>query len=323
MKVILSSFLLFILGSCGKNNDYVHVVRNAEPLFKSETHPVLGDVGKVDILWVIDNSMSMAPIHNGVIANTDKFMQEFIQYQDLDWKMGIVSTTKSARPYLGFSSPFTNNDPYPVNTLQSAVRKLGTNGSGTEITFDTVIKQLNDHPDFLRTQAHFILIMVSDEKEQSSNYMGPIFVQEMITRKSGNSKLFKAFGAFNASDFGCTRGTTFKYANTGFEAVIQATHGKAYSTCSPDFGLKLAELGKEIISTVASKVMLLKDRPLAKTIKIEYRGAELPGGVEEVGGLWIYDPEINGIRFHHLDFVDFNVKNVSVTYEIDQGIVAP
>lgn len=319
MKFLSILFLLITLLSCGKDNNYVYLNRNIENLQRAETHTIIGDTGKVDILWIIDNSGSMSTIQNDVIANTDKFIQSFSQIINLDWKMGLVSTSIDESPYLGFSTPFSHTNPDPIGEFQRAVTSLGTMGSAEEITLETVVKHLNANPNFLRNDAHFIMIMVSDEEEQSRMSV-PDFVQDILRRKSGNVKMFKAFGAFNARDFGCSIGTTFDYSGDQFDQVIKATNGKVYSACTPDFGSKLADLGKEIISTVASKVLLLKERPIAKSIKIEYMGHELPGGREEDGGKWIYDPEMNAIRFHNYDFVDFNFKNVEIAFDVDQGL---
>ena len=45
----------------------------------------------------------------------------------------------------------------------------------------------------------------------------------------------------------------------------------------------------------------------------------LPGGPKEEGGFWVYDPDANGVRFHDMDFVDFNERFVKIDFDIDLG----
>ncbi len=316
MKRFLFLLLILNLVGCGKDNNYVHVVKNQFAVNHSETYALAEDTGKVDILWVIDNSGSMSGIQQEVILNMDKFIKEFTKNnRQLDWRMGLISTSQAEAPYIGFNTPFDYTDPDPVANFSAAVARLGTGGDAWEKSLDPVMDKLDAYPNFLRSNAFLIIVMVSDEEEQSSVKPAD-FLSYVIKKKMGNPKLFKAFGAFNASDLGCSSGTVFNYGGTNFETIINQTSGKVYTTCTPDFGLKLADLGKEIVSTVSSPVILLKEVPVPSTIKVSYKGVEMPGGPAEAGGFWYYDPEINGIRFHTLDFVDFNSKFAQISFVI-------
>ncbi|MBY0517815.1 MAG: hypothetical protein K2P81_12970 [Bacteriovoracaceae bacterium] len=311
--------LLLVLLSCGKNTSYVYNNKQISSAVTRESHTVVGDGGQVDILWVIDNSGSMSDIQQDVIANADKFMQEFLKNNSLDWKMGLLSTSEDEQPYLGFATLFDRKDKDPVATFGAAVSRLGTSGSGTEKDFKPVMDKLNQYKSFLRPSAYLILVFVTDEFEQS-DITAQNFMADMVAKKSGRAQMIRAYGAFHAKDFGCS-GTydQLVYAGSVFEEVINATNGKAYSTCTPDFGIQLASLGNDIVAAISSPVILLSKRPLVSTLKVLYKGAELPAGPQSAGGLWIYDPDANGVRFHNMDFVDFNVKAVEIEFQVDQG----
>jgi hypothetical protein len=286
----------------------------------SETHSVIGESGAVDIIWVIDNSGSMSPIQNDVIANTEKFLREFMLNRSLDWKIGLLSSSERELPYIGFTDFLGRSSPDPVDLFQTAVRRLGTSGDATEKSFKPVMDKLKEFPNFLRPNAHLITIFVTDEYEQSS-ISARQFLDDMYRAKNGRKQLVKTYAALHAKDFGCqtTYGDQVEYANSVFEAAITETKGKVYSTCTNDFGVELANLGNEIVAAISSPVILLSRRPVASTISVNYKGALLPGGPKTEGGFWVYDPDANGVRFHDMDFVDFNERFVKIDFDIDLG----
>lgn len=311
-------FFLLLLIACGKDGDYVYNTHPFVSKLSTETHQLVGDGGQVDIIWVIDNSGSMDTIQQQVITNTDLFMQEFVKNKSLEWRMGLLSTALYEEPYLGFSSYFTQTDADPVATFGAAVRDLGTWGDATERSFDPVVKQLDAFKSFLRPNAMLIVIFVTDEEEQSQ-ITAKEFLADLVARKSGGIERIRAYGAFNARDFGCSSGTLMTYAASPFEEVITATKGKAYKTCNPTFGVDLAKLGQEIVSISSRASIILKSRPLTETLKVIYNGEELKPGPRSEGGRWFYDSESNSVRFHDLEFVNFNIKDVQVSYEVDEG----
>ncbi len=311
---------LLALLSCGKESSYVYHSKTVSELTFSETHSVIGESGAVDIVWVIDNSGSMSVIQNEVIVNTEKFLREFMLNRSLDWKMGLLSTAERELPYIGFTDLLGRSSPDPIALFQSAVRRLGTSGDATEKSFKPVMDKLKEFPNFLRPNAHLVTIFVTDEYEQS-RISAREFLDEMYRQKNGRKQLVKTYAALHAKDFGCqtSYGDQVEYRGSPFEAAIVETKGKVYSTCTNDFGLELANLGNEIVAAISSPVILLSRRPLASTITVTYKGSLLPGGPKSEGGLWVYDPDANGVRFHDMDFVDFNERFVKIDFDIDNG----
>lgn len=314
LNIILLASLL--LTACGKDNDYVYKQSSIDPISVAETHAVVGNGGQVDIVWVIDNSGSMADIQADVVANANLFMREFSQYGALDWRLILLSTSEQEGPYLGLPLSYGVNTPDFLTVFQTAVARLGTDGDATEKEFTPVLDKFHEYPLALRANAHLVLIFVTDEEEQSE-ISAQDFLAQVVAMKHGRQELVHAYGAYKAKDFGCDNALV--YAGSPFEQLITATGGSAYSTCSPNFGGQLADLGRGIVSAVASSVILLKQRPQPTSIRVTYKGDVLPGGPLSEGGKWMYDPTVNGVRFHDLLFVDFDVKDIHIEYLVDQG----
>jgi hypothetical protein len=97
-------------------------------------------------------------------------------------------------------------------------------------------------------------------------------------------------------------------------------NGKNYKLCE-DFGPGLAEMGKILVQLSISPKIFLEARPRAGTVKITYQGRVLPPGPKAEGGFWVYDPQLNAILFHDLDFAGSNnsVEDVQVSYLEDSG----
>lgn len=312
MKLLL---ILLLAVSCGKKSDYLYKTEALVPLPVSERYQ-LSEEGKVDIVWVIDNSGSMSSIQQSVIQNANLFIQEFTKIRGLDWRMSLLSTDLGEDPYLGMPTVFDYNHPDPVTEFSQAVRRLGIDGDATERSFDPIIKQLNAHPNFLRPNAYLVMIYVTDEEEQS-NITASNFLNNLVARKGGRLGMIRAYGAISAKDLGCSGWN--EYAGSPYEAVINATNGSVFGTCSAQFGAELAKLGNQIVSIVSSPVVLLNKRPLVRSLKVLYKGAELPVGPRSMGGKWVFDPEVNGVRFHDYGFLDVGEQYITIDFEVDQG----
>jgi hypothetical protein len=160
------------------------------------------------------------------------------------------------------------------------------------------------------------MIYVTDEEEQS-NISATAFLNDLVARKGGRLGMIRAYGAIEAKDLGC--GYSNMYAGSPYETVIKGTGGNAFGTCTPQFGAELAKLGNEIVSIVSSPVVLLNKRPLPSSLKVIYKGAELPVGPRSMGGKWFYDPNANGVRFHDYGFLDVGEQYITIDFEIDEG----
>lgn len=317
MKLICAILILFFC-SCNENPGFLHHYQLPEGEAISRTHSIKElSIGrnKVDIIWVIDNSGSMEPFQTSVINNTERFMNEFTQVTHVDWKMALLSTSEYEDPYLGMAAPFNSTHPTPVPVFQAAVKKLGTYGDTTEKTYDPIVKALKANPQFMRQDAWLVLIIVTDEEEQSrldsDQFLAWIYglVQPSYV---------KTYAAFGASDLGCTRGN-FQFRSSEYELLMKKTKGLYFSACSATFGDEMAKMGKDIVTQLSRPRLILEKRPLLSTLSVSYKGKALPGGPAQSGGLWYYDFTGNAVVFYSLAFAPGQNEQVEVSYTADIG----
>lgn len=167
--------------------------------------------------------------------------------------------------------------------------------------------------------------MISDEKEQSKEDFGkdyevPNFVKTMSNYIS-STKILRFYGALSRRDLaGCTTSGDYEtYAGSPYEAIINMTNGFNISACVA-FGNDLARIGKDIASLVGLPSLLLKQRPVADTIKIFYKGKQLSPGSKDSGGVWFYEESTNTINFYTMEFVE-DPRNdfFKIEFDIDDG----
>jgi hypothetical protein len=279
----------------------------------------------VDILWVIDNSGSMYNHQQNVISNTALFMSQFVQASSgntLNWKMGLVSTDKSDRPFVGFTvgDELSSSTPGNVANFQAAVNRLGTSGTYLEEGFDPLLGALRGFPNFVRPNSTLAVIFVTDAQEQGGMSV-PDVLAELSKFKAISSTV--SYGIFWTADLGCGKNPgegDWNLSGSRYGEFIQATSGKTYPLCARDFGKNLADLGKDLVSRITAPKLFLESRPRVSTLKVLYQGVELKAGLPGRGGVWYYASELNAIVFHDLTFAPGDDEEVQVIYEEDTGI---
>lgn len=324
--LVASLIMLGLLTSCGKSNfsNILHYRNTPQKIDQSAQIKEISGSGKVDMIWVIDNSGSMSVYQQNVIDNAAAFMKDFIS-QGLDWKLGLLSTDddySTRNPYTEFSGapPLNSTVPDPAAAFAAMVASLGTSGSGTEKTFDPILKALSHDPNFLRSSnVPLVFIVISDAPEQST-VDGPTFIKKLRTLIGADRQMF-VYTALAANETKCpTEENHFDYAGSPFEAwANNGVASKTYSICK-DFGTNLAALGTEIVTRVSHPSIYLSARPNIATLQVFYQGRELPPGATADGGYWRYDATVNAIVFNSLDFSQSERDSVQIKYSEDLGV---
>ena len=83
-----SLLVLGFLSAC-QGNKHSFTLPTEEQSFQQNT--LESNQRKIDILWVIDNSGSMASFQQNLAANCQDFIQDFVQ-KDYDFQMAVVTT---------------------------------------------------------------------------------------------------------------------------------------------------------------------------------------------------------------------------------------
>jgi hypothetical protein len=343
MKYFLILLMMFLV-SCKPETKYAFYENIPKLEEDKRIYPLsLLEVDKnIDVLIVIDNSGSMMSIQQNVIKNSKVFLEQFAKQPYINWKIGLISTDKAEPPYLGFDTSFDwtlidSRDPNSfdktVRIFQDAVSEFGTNGDASEYVFYNVKRTVdlydgrgNSRAAFLRQNSHFVVIMISDEDEQSKDdfgaaYDAPAFFKTMSSYVAGN-KILRFYGALNRKDLpGCDNpGDYTTYAGSQYEKIINMSNGFNISACLPDFGNDLAKIGKDIAALVGLPSLLLKQRPIADTIRVYYKDRLLAPGPKELGGVWFYEEDTNTINFYTMDFVqDINSDFFKIEFDVDDG----
>ena len=336
---------LFLCLTSGCEGDTAYLFYEDLPMQQSDDriYPlslIKADKG-IDVVLVIDNSGSMLGIQNNVIKNAKLFFEKFAKQQFVNWKLGIISTDQAENPYLGFEASFDSSlinsgDPASfdrtVRLFQEAVSDLGTSGSPTEYTFYNIKRHLDRYdgvvrPPFLRENSHLVVIMISDEEEQSAQRFGSQsyeainFYNSMLGYIASN-KILRFYGAIDHKDLkDCTGFSGDPWVGSEFEKIISESSGFVISACLDDFGNELAKIGEDIASLVGLPSLLLRRRPLVETLKVYYEDRLLAPGPEELGGTWFYEEATNTINFYNMDFVvDIENDRFRIEFDVDDGI---
>jgi hypothetical protein len=323
----LLCFLLFF--SCNEKGDYVFY-DNPPRIQKSDRSYPLRNIlqdAKIDILWVVDNSGSMQDIQNNIVNNAALFMQEFTQNNIMKWRMGVMSTDKSELPYLGYTTTFDGQSADPIKTFQDAISALGTNGDVSEYVFYNVnrgVGMATPYDQFYRRDSHLAVIMVTDEEEQSKKRFGSQFEAvnflDSLRAMKSPEKIIRFYGAFQFPDLQDCSGWGDTYADSPFEKIINMTDGIHMSACVSDFGTRMAEIGRDIVSIIDTPRIMLRKRPVIKTLEVFFDDQKLPGGKESEGGYWYYSKYFNTINFYNLDFApDLSTSDIRIKYDVDDG----
>ena len=311
MKNNILWICIFLLHSC-EQPAFIKKVNPPEIISKSYTVQEFVR-NQADIIWVIDNSGSMSEYQKAIIANMEVFIDSFVQNaKGSQWRMGLLSTSKDDRPYVGFARNdyLDSAEPDPIPRFNSAIARLGTDGDAVEQSFYPLQSALYTYNDFLRKTSKLFIILVSDELEQGRQSVVS-FINFLHTLKEPDS--IATYGVFEMAEIGCG---DEDFVGSRYAEFINRTNGLTFPICSSDYGEGLAKFGSDIAYKTSISKIQLEAAPIASTIEVVYQGKPLPQGRSETGGFWNYSFVDNAIFFHNLDFLKgFDLEKVRVNFE--------
>jgi hypothetical protein len=211
---------------------------------------------KVDILFVVDNSGSMAIHQKNLADNISVLIAEFEKVADLDYQIGVITSdcdfSNTCGKFQGSTKVIT---PSSVSLL-SASLLVGTNGSGYEKFFDPVVAALSepnlstDNVGFLRTDARLALVFITDAEDQSAK-ASPQDTVLFLTNLKGSLDNISVYGAYVSPSTDpkiCMPQTTQPAQR--MEEFFSLTNAKTFSLCDANFGKRLSEMGQDIVTNV-------------------------------------------------------------------------
>ena len=246
---------------------------------------------KLDILWVVDNSGSMHDEQKALGDNFNQFISDFAQ-KDIDFQMAIT-TTDTSHSYAGHARPSsiellnTNKLKEDKNQFIQDFKNLimvGTHGSGYEkgILASEKFTQ-RYHNSFLREDAFFIIVYVSDEEDQSPQSVAKHL--ESISSHKQNKGFVKAYSIVNmVKTPSNSNGLIYDYKR--YKEISDSTNGKV-AHIKDDFSKTLKEMGTQIADL--SNSFPLSQLPYNNHITIKVNN--------QVVTDWSYDSTSNTITF--------------------------
>jgi hypothetical protein len=258
-----------------------------------------GPGGKVDILFVDDNSASMDAEQ---MALGNRFSSFTTALSGLDWQAGIVTTDCTAgspHNFCGQLYDFAGQAPgtYVLNpslpgyldSFRNTIQRpetldcllSGTCPSGREEGLKSTIEAINrrntDNAGFFRADADLAVVMLTDEDEQSNapvTATTPAQVINAFNTAWGNTKKFSSYSIIvRPGDNACwtsQRSQLGNNANYGTypDQLSQLTGGISVSICEPDYSVTLTEIGLNV--TRLSKSVDLAQTPIAGTVSVVF-----------------------------------------------------
>ena len=240
-----------------------------------------GGSRKLDLLFVVDNSGSMYKelTSREVRRNFKGILDEL---KGLDWRVGLTTTDgRGRRPgeegrlvpfYRLRKTVMTPETKKPESRLIDTITRL-RDGANYEEGISVLQQSVDRHTDgtFLRDDAVFMAIIVSDEDEASSgNSSKPKNQPEVLLQKVqdrwGEDKIFQAHGViWRAEDRGCRNA---QKKGRVYSRLISMTNGKSHSICRSRYanGLK----GYADLAKAGDIVRELKCSPIDGNIEVSY-----------------------------------------------------
>ncbi|WP_413581137.1 hypothetical protein [Bdellovibrio sp. HCB288] len=308
-KSVVVASAISMLAGCGKSGGSYSTLADADS-YKQEAAYV---PKKIDILWIIDNSGSMAPSQKNLSENFKSFIQRF-QTNNNDFRMAVGTTDawkssslarlRNNAGYYVMDKSTPNLENVFINTV-----KQGVNGDGDERAFESMkdVLSLQANSSFRRPDAFLAVIIVSDEEDFShsgtginENYSNPnlFSVQSYIdwlSTYTGSTADSKNFSVSNISvqDEVCraSLGGATKLP-IRYHEITQKTAGVNGDICD-DFGKTLEIISDSIIQLTA--VFKLTREPIPETIVVTVGGSIV--AKDSVNG-WTYNATTMEITFH-------------------------
>jgi len=224
----------------------------------------------LDVLWVVDNSKSMAEEQEALADNFNAFF-EYLDQTGADFHIGVISTDvynpEHQGKLLGQVNIITRLQPDAESVFAENVR-VGIDGKGDEQGFTAALLALSEplisyeNYGFLREAAHLFIIFVSDEDDRSFGEPD-YFVRRFEQIKGvGNDAIVKVAAVVETEAGSCPD------AEPGerYQAVAEGSGGLITSICQEDFALGLDDLG--FSAAGLKKVFSLKEPAVPDSVRV-------------------------------------------------------
>lgn len=312
---------LLALNACGPKAANFAILPASQTTFQGSVAN-----NKVDILWVIDNSGSMAPKQANLAAGFRDFIDVF-DTKGFDYRMAVVTTDLLADDgdFQGAVKVLTNSTPNLEAEFQTNVER-GFHGAANAQGLDASLLALSQakltttNSGFLRDEAHLAIIYLSDADDNDSaattddvvNFLEALKPDkfDVLARTYKNNYTISAVVAPSFPDAGCTAlyGAGTYERGTKFIQLANATNGSVASICEASFAAGLTTLSQRIAEAI-TEIPLARE-PEVSTIHIQFNGVTVP---QDATNGWTYESAGQKIVFHG-NAIPTDNTSISINY---------
>ncbi len=269
----------------------------------------------VDVLFVVDNSCSMAEEQSALAQSFPVFMNYFLG-SGLDYHIGVVSTYLNNPDQSGkLQGPagtlwVDTNTPNPTAVFGS-MAQLGTSGNAMERGRDAAYGALVVHATgfnagFLRANSALHVIVLSDEDDHSSGLTNV----EWITWLQGQQATRPAVSL--SSIVGTSVGGATVEVGVDYIDATAQVGGVLWDINNPDYGQALSMIG--ITGSGLVSEFVLSQTPVLGTIEVAVQEGSVTYAFDE-GIDWVYDATANSVLF--TEFIPSPGATTRISYTID------
>ncbi len=285
--------LCVVLAGCGETR----LRKTLPPDVRVDTFNQLS-ASKVDVLWVVDNSGSMAARQENLAKNFQSFISVFSR-GSIDFRIAVTTTDifKDQGQFRGNPKVLSPSTPNLASAFAANIR-VGSNGSPYEAgmqaaqlaldrqsatnvprfnALDTCVStcalntlcktncETKNPIDFLRRDAYLYLIFVTDEEDESGQdlrYYWRAFETAKGIGNDGTVTTAAIIGDVPSNGCGATPGARYL-------GLSQLTGGEVGSICDASFGSTLKKLANNAVGL--KRKFVLAKAPNPDTIQVAVR----------------------------------------------------
>ena len=295
----------------GGTTDPVEPVEPIGPTLKTVMEQFKQDTakeGKVDILWVVDDSGSMGDEQTALAYNFDVFIHEFLE-KKIDFQMAVTTTDGTSRkdgvsacdPKTLDANSARSNEKQFVKNFSDCI-KVGTRGSGVEKGLHTSKSFVERYDgEWMRDGAYLVVVYVSDEEDQSTKQVEEYV--NFLRSKKENQGLIKLYSIVTKES------TQYRWETLGtrYLAASESTGGQT-AHIKNDFYKILRDMGGKIVNLLDS--FALSQQPHEDKLNVSVNGAEVKAG-------YSYDSQSRTVKF-----LDGHIPAEGAKIEINYSIAA-
>ncbi len=325
MSHFLTSFIICLSSfSIHAYDNGFHVQsRGLETWMQLKFNPVVSATA-ADILFVIDDSGSMASHQQNLIKNLEVFInavpQTYLQVGVITTTTKTYSPTNAIRPGHLINGVHKSGDPQFIEKLKKSLL-VGINGDSEEQPFATLALALSEplistvNVGFLRPNADLYIVFLTDTQDQSAINEDALYAQIKALKPQQTVTSLAAMASINPSCMGESH--EMKTLPPKIQSFVGLTGGSVFSICD-DFSKSLAEAIKVSVLTENTLMLVGSETlktPVFTTIQVEVNGKNfLPGDI--LTG-WIYNSQTKIITFSDAILTEsVSSGPIEVTYKV-------